>query len=147
MSLFMTLCPCLSLNPCINNNLGGSGPLAASHINPLWPRSTAKTESVWFFQREENLKVWKTLKAQQRNNAQLNSHIWPWQRIETGSPWWEVSALRTSQPCHKICRFIPVRHYMFVLVFVTLFLSMSPCTLFMTFCSCLSLYLGTVIWD
>ena len=50
-------------------------PLAASHINPLWPRSTAKIKSVWFFQREENRMVWKTLVAQQRTNAQVNSHV------------------------------------------------------------------------
>ena len=49
--------------------------LAASHIKPLWPQSTAKVESLWFFPREENRIVWKTLVAQQRTNAQLNSQM------------------------------------------------------------------------
>jgi hypothetical protein len=36
----------------------------------------------------------KTLVAQQRT-----THIWPCPGIEPGSPWWEASALRTSQLC------------------------------------------------
>ena len=78
------------------------GPLAANHINPLWPRSTAKIKSVWFFPREENRMVWKTLVAQQRTNAQLNSHNGPGRESKQGSPWWEASTLRTSQPCHPL---------------------------------------------
>ena len=34
-----------------------------------------KIESIWFFTREENRMVWKTFVAQQRTNAQLNSHM------------------------------------------------------------------------
>ena len=56
-------------------------------------KAQPEIKSVWFFPREEN-PLWHS-----REPTHNSTHTWPWPGLEPGSPWWEVSALRTSQPC------------------------------------------------
>ena len=37
-----------------------------------------------------------------REPTHNSTHIWPWPGTEPESPWWEASALLTSQPCHPL---------------------------------------------
>ena len=52
-----------------------------------------------FFLREENRIVWKP-SWHSREPTHNSTHIWPDRESNRGSPWWEASALHTSQPCH-----------------------------------------------
>ena len=60
-------------------------PLAASHINPLWPRSTAKIESVWFFPEGGKPDGLENPSGTAENQGTTQLTLWPRPGIEPGS--------------------------------------------------------------